>query len=128
MLSYAHGVGDAPLLGDTIGAALARTAARFGDRDALVVRSQGYRASWRQLYEDSGVIARGLLARGVAPGDRVGLWSPNRYEWVLVQYAAARIGAVLVNINPAYKATRTGLHLEAGGDHHPPVDRSRQEF
>ena len=103
MLSYAHGVGDAPLLGDTIGAALSRTAARFGDRDALVVRSQGYRATWRELADESAVVARGLLARGVAPGDRVGLWSPNRYEWVVTQLACARAGAILVNLNPAYK-------------------------
>src|SRR5882672_10491370 len=89
-LSYAHGVGDAPLLGDTIGSALARTAARFGDREALVVRSQGYRATWRALADESAIIARGLLAHGVARGDRVGLWSPNRYEWVIAQLACAR--------------------------------------
>ena len=105
MLSYAHGVGDAPLLGDTIGAALARTVERFGDRDALVVRSQGYRATWRQLSDQSAIVARGLLARGVAPGDRVGLWSPNRYEWVVTQLACARAGAILVNLNPAYKTS-----------------------
>ena len=103
MLSYAHGVGDAPLLGDTIGSALARTAARFGDREALVVRSQGYRATWRALADESAIIARGLLAHGVARGDRVGIWSPNRYEWVLAQLACARAGAILVNLNPAYK-------------------------
>ncbi len=102
-LSYAHGVGDAPLLGDTIGSALARTAARFGDREALVVRSQGYRATWRALADESAIIARGLLAHGVARGDRVGLWSPNRYEWVIAQLACARAGAILVNLNPAYK-------------------------
>jgi len=105
MLSYAHGVGDAPLLGDTIGAALARTVERFGDRDALVVRSQGYRATWRQLSDQSAIVARALMARGVAPGDRVGLWSPNRYEWVVTQLACARAGAILVNLNPAYKTS-----------------------
>jgi fatty-acyl-CoA synthase len=103
ILSYAHGGSDAPLLGDTIGSALARTAARFGDREALVVRSQGYRATWGALADQSAIIARGLLAHGVARGDRVGLWSPNRYEWVLAQLACARAGAILVNLNPAYK-------------------------
>jgi fatty-acyl-CoA synthase len=104
-LSYAQGVGEPPLLGDTIGSALARTAARFGDREALVVRSQGYRATWRALADESAIIARGLLAHGVARGDRVGLWSPNRYEWVVAQLACARAGAILVNLNPAYKTT-----------------------
>ena len=104
-LSYAQGVGDAPLLGDTIGSALARTAARFGDREALVVRSQGYRATWRALADESAILARGLLAHGVARGDRVGLWSPNRYEWVIAQLACARAGAILVNLNPAYRTT-----------------------
>jgi fatty-acyl-CoA synthase len=103
MRSYAHGVGDTPLLGDTIGQALARTTARFADRDALVARAQGQRRSWRQLSDESATIARGLLACGVARGDRVGLWSPNRYEWVVTQLACARVGAILVNLNPAYK-------------------------
>ncbi len=103
-LSYAHGVGDAPLLGDTIGSALAPTPAPIGEREAHVVRSQGYRATWRALADQSAILARGLLAHGVARGDRVGLWSPNRYEWVIAQLACARAGAILVNLNPAYKA------------------------
>ncbi len=103
MHSYAHGVGDTPLLGDTIGAALRRTSDRFGDRDALVVRAQGYRATWRQLFDETTAVARGLIAYGVERGDRVGLWSPNRYEWVVTQLACARVGAILVNLNPAYK-------------------------
>jgi fatty-acyl-CoA synthase len=104
MLSYAHGVGDVPLLGYTIGEALRRTTERFADREALVVRSQSHRATWRQLADASADVARGLLAAGVAPGDRVGLWSPNRHEWVEAQLACARIGAILVNLNPAYKS------------------------
>src|SRR5215470_3063474 len=100
MLSYAHGIGDVPLLGETIGAALHRTTTRFANRDALVVRSQKYRATWRQLYDETTAIARGLLAHGVERGDRVGLWSPNRYEWVVTQLACARVGAILVNLNP----------------------------
>ena len=103
MLSYAHGVGDTPLLGHTIGEALRLTTERFGDREALVVRAQDHRATWRQLSDESAAVARGLLAAGVAPGDRVGLWSPNRHEWVTTQLACARVGAILVNLNPAYK-------------------------
>jgi fatty-acyl-CoA synthase len=102
-LSYSHGTGTVPLRGETIGQALAATVERCGDRDALVVRSQNYRASWRALDAESAIVARGLMAHGVARGDRVGLWSPNRYEWVVAQLACARIGAILVNLNPAYK-------------------------
>jgi fatty-acyl-CoA synthase len=102
--SYAHGVSRLPLLGQTIGENLRATAERFPDREALVVRSQGYRATYRQLWDATTACARGLLALGVQPGDRVGVWSANRFEWVVVQYATARLGAVLVNINPAYRA------------------------
>ncbi len=113
--SYAHGASEVPLLGDTIGAALRRTVERFGDRDALVVRSQGYRATYRQLWDASTEAARGLLAMGVARGDRVGVWSPNRFEWVVLQYATARVGAILVNINPAYKAAELAYALQQSG-------------
>src|SRR5438445_10854964 len=103
-LSYAHGVSDRPLLGETIGANLHRTVERFPNLEALVVRHQNYRATYSQLWDATTQLARGLLAHGVARGDRVGVWSPNRFEWVIAQYATARIGAILVNINPAYKA------------------------
>ncbi|HEX8909038.1 MAG TPA: AMP-binding protein, partial [Anaeromyxobacteraceae bacterium] len=102
-MSYVHGASGVPLLGQTIGENLRRTAERVPDREALVVPFQGYRATYRQLWEQVGLVAQGLLARGVRKGDRVGIWSPNRYEWVLVQYATARIGAILVNVNPAYR-------------------------
>ena len=102
-MSYVHGASSVPLLGQTIGENLRRTAERVPDREALVVPFQGYRATYRQLWEQVGLVAQGLLARGVKKGDRVGIWSPNRYEWVLVQYATARIGAILVNVNPAYR-------------------------
>src|SRR5262245_64139611 len=102
--SYAHGDSRLPLLGQTIGENLRATAERFPDREALVVRSQGYRATYRQLWDATTACARGLLALGVRPGDRVGVWSDNRFEWVVAQYATARLGAVLVNINPAYRA------------------------
>jgi fatty-acyl-CoA synthase len=113
--SYAHGPSAVPLLGETIGDNLRRTVERFGDREALVVRSQGYRASYRQLWEAVSEAARGLLALGVARGDRVGVWSPNRFEWVVLQYATARIGAILVNINPAYKSAELAYVLEQAG-------------
>jgi len=113
--SYAHGTSEVPLLGDTIGAALRRTVERFGERDALVVRSQGYRATYRQLWDAVTEAARGLLALGVGRGDRVGVWSPNRFEWVVLQYATARVGAILVNINPAYKATELAYALGQSG-------------
>ncbi|HEX8951267.1 MAG TPA: AMP-binding protein, partial [Polyangia bacterium] len=80
MLAYAHGIGDAPLLGDTIGEALRKTTGRFAARDALISRAQGYRATWRQLDAVTASAARGLLAHGVGKGDRVGIWSPNRWE------------------------------------------------
>jgi fatty-acyl-CoA synthase len=104
-LSYAHGASASPLLGDTIGENLRRTAQRHGDTDALVSVHQGYRATYRELWEQVGRAARGLLARGVAKGDRVGIWSPNRYEWVVLQYATARVGAILVNVNPSYRTS-----------------------
>jgi fatty-acyl-CoA synthase len=103
------------LLGETIGENLRRTVARFGDHEALVVRQQGYRASYRQLWDQTALVARGLLARGVRKGDRVGIWSPNRFEWVMVQYATARMGAILVNINPAYKSAELEYSLNQSG-------------
>jgi fatty-acyl-CoA synthase len=105
MLSYASGVSSLPLLGETIGENLRRTVDEHGEAEALVVPHQHYRATYRQLWEQVSLAARGLLARGVARGDRVGIWSPNRFEWVVVQFATARIGAILVNINPAYRVT-----------------------
>ena len=116
--SYVHGATDVPLLGDTIGANLRRTVERFAGREAIVVCSQGYRATYQELWDATTRLAKALLARGIAKGDRVGVWAPNRHEWVVIQYATARIGAILVNVNPAYKAreleyvvTQSGLRL-----------------
>jgi fatty-acyl-CoA synthase len=103
--SYARGSTAVPLLDETIGENLRRTVARFPDREALVVRGQSYRATYAELWEQVGLAARGLLARGVERGDRVGIWAPNRYEWFVTQFAAARVGAIMVNVNPAYKTT-----------------------
>ena len=101
--SYASGTSDAPLLGQTIDANLARSVARFGEREALVDVAGGQRFTYAELDAAVGALARGLLARGIVEGDRVGIWAPNCAEWFLVQYATARIGAILVNINPAYR-------------------------
>jgi fatty-acyl-CoA synthase len=114
-LSYANGPSSQPLLGETIGDNLRRVAARFPEREALCVRSQGYRATYRELWEATTEAARGLLALGIQRGDRVGIWSPNRFEWVVLQFATARIGAILVNVNPAYKTSELGYALRQSG-------------
>src|SRR6266700_18330 len=114
-LSYVDGAGETPLLGETIFHNLRRTAARFGDRDALVVAHQVRRFTYRALVEECERVARGLVARGVHKGDRVGIWSPNRYEWVITQYATAAIGAILVNINPAYRTSELEYVLNQSG-------------
>jgi fatty-acyl-CoA synthase len=109
--SYASGVSTTPLLGETIGTNLERTAARVPDAEALVSRHQGLRYSYAELNEAVDVLARGLLAAGIEPGDRIGMWSPNNAEWVLVQYATAKVGAILVNINPAYRTSELEYSL-----------------
>jgi fatty-acyl-CoA synthase len=114
-LSYVHGATATPLLGETIGENLRRTVERVGDREAVVVCSQGFRCTWRALWEQTTQLAKALMAAGVAKGDRVGMWSPNRYEWIVVQFASARIGAILVNVNPAYKVSELGYALAQSG-------------
>src|SRR5215213_8847567 len=115
MRSYAHGTSPIPLLGETIGENLRRTTERYPDREALVVRSQNYRATYRELDDATSVLARALIASGIERGDRVGIWSPNRFEWVITQFATARIGAILVNINPAYRSSELGYVLRQSG-------------
>ena len=102
-LSYASGPGDVPLIGRTIGDDLAATVGRLPDHEALVDVPTGRRWTYAELDVAVDRVASALLRDGIAKGDRVGIWSPNCAEWVLVQYATARIGAVLVNINPAYR-------------------------
>src|SRR5438309_1546667 len=114
-LSYASGSCEKPLLGDTIIQNLRRTVERFPDREAVVVPYQGYRATYRDFWDQLVLIARGLLARGVQKGDRIGIWAPNRSEWVVVQYATAYIGAILVNINPAYRTHELEYALKQSG-------------
>jgi fatty-acyl-CoA synthase len=115
VLSYACGTSVLPLAGETIGANLRRAVERFGDREALVVRHQDIRLTYRGLWDETSRCARGLMAYGVQKGDRVGIWSPNRYEWVVLQFAAARTGAILVNINPAYKTAELEYALRQSG-------------
>ncbi|MEL6347606.1 MAG: AMP-binding protein [Myxococcota bacterium] len=114
-LSYVHGTSELPLLGMTIGESLRRTVARLPDQEAVVVRHQNYRATYQQLWDATTRLARALMARGVNKGDRVGMWSPNRFEWVVVQYATARIGAIMVNVNPAYRAAELKYALNQSG-------------
>ncbi|RSN53670.1 AMP-binding protein [Amycolatopsis sp. WAC 04182] len=113
--SYASGISDTPLLGDTIGDDFDRTVAAFGDRDALVDRAAGKRWTYTELAAEVDALALGLLDLGIAKGDRVGIWSPNRWEWTCVQYATAKIGAILVNINPAYRSHELEYVLNQAG-------------
>ncbi len=113
--SYASGISDTPLLGDTIGDNFDRTVAAFGDRDALVDRAAGKRWTYTELAAEVDALALGLLDLGIAKGDRVGIWSPNRWEWTCVQYATAKIGAILVNINPAYRSHELEYVLNQAG-------------
>src|SRR3954454_11818989 len=115
MLSYAHGAYETPLIGRTIGEDLERTVARFGDREALVSCHQGIRMTYAQLDAAVDRVARGLLAGGIERGDRVAIWSPNCAEWVLVQYATAKVGAILVNVNPAYRTHELAYVLNQSG-------------
>lgn len=113
--SYAAGSTDVPLWEITIGGAMARTVAEHGDRPALVVRHQDVRWTWAELDERVEQLARALIASGVMVGDRVGLWSPNRYEWVLAQFATARIGAIMVCLNPAYRTSELEFTVRQSG-------------
>ncbi|MDX6682003.1 MAG: fatty-acyl-CoA synthase, partial [Solirubrobacteraceae bacterium] len=111
MLSYAHGASSVALLGETIGANLERTARRLPNTDALVCRHQDVRWSYRELDERVDALARGLVAAGLEVGDRVGIWSPSCAEWLLVQFATAKVGVVLVTVNPAYRVTELAYAL-----------------
>jgi fatty-acyl-CoA synthase len=114
-LSYAHGASELPLLAQTIGQNLERTIDRVPDRDALVSCQQDVRLTYTQFGVAVDQLASGLLSAGLRPGDRVGVWSPNRVEWALVQYATAKIGVILVNINPAYRTGELRYALAQSG-------------
>ncbi|MCP9952483.1 AMP-binding protein [Actinomadura madurae] len=114
-LSYASGISSTPLLGATIGANFDKTVAAFSERDALVDRASGRRWTYEQLQDDVEAVALGLRDLGVVKGDRVGIWAPNCAEWMLVQYATAKLGAILVNINPAYRVHELEFVLNQAG-------------
>ena len=114
-LSYAKGADAPPILEHTIGEALAMAAARWPDAEALVSRHQGVRWTWAELLEKADALAAGLLALGLEPGDRVGVWAPNCAEWTLTQFATARVGLIQVNINPAYRASELEYTLNKVG-------------
>ncbi|HKU13328.1 MAG TPA: AMP-binding protein [Steroidobacteraceae bacterium] len=114
-LSYVCGVGDEPLLYETVGTVLEEAATRWGEREALIVRQQNIRWTYRELNEAADRLAAGFLHLGLAPGDRVGIWSPNRYEWIVTQFASAKAGLILVTINPAYRTSELEYALNKVG-------------
>jgi fatty-acyl-CoA synthase len=113
--SYVRGTADSPLSDLTIAALLAETAARFPDRLAVVFREQGVRWNWKEFANEIEAFAAGLQELGLRKGDRVGIWSPNRVEWLVTQFATARLGLVLVNINPAYRLSELEYALRVSG-------------
>ena len=113
--SYVCGVTKIPLLGETIGAHFDRAAAQWASKEALVARHQGIRWSYGELRERVEALASGLLALGLEPGDRIGIWSPNNAEWVLTQFASARAGLILVTVNPAYRVSELEHALRKAG-------------
>jgi fatty-acyl-CoA synthase len=113
--SYVYGADTRPLLGETVGANLDRTVAVHGDRPGLIVRQQGIRWTYAEFGAQVDALATGLLAIGLQPGDRVGIWSPNNAEWVTTQFATAKAGLILVNINPAYRLSELEYALNKVG-------------
>jgi fatty-acyl-CoA synthase len=115
LVSYSSGISDVPLLGDTIGANFDRAVAAFGAREALVECATGRRWTYRELGAQVDSVASGLIRSGVGKGDRVGIWAPNCAEWMFVQYATAKIGAIMVNVNPAYRVHELEYVLNQAG-------------
>src|ERR1700737_4792532 len=114
-LSSVHGASFTPLIGETIGVHFDKVAEHGGERDALISRHQGIRWSYRALKERVDAFAAGLLALGLRPGERIGIWSPNNAEWVVAQFATAKAGLILVNINPAYRLAELEYALNKAG-------------
>jgi fatty-acyl-CoA synthase len=113
--SYVHGASDAPFIGDTIGVYFDRVVERHAGRDALIARHQNIRWTWRELQEQVDRFAAGLLALGLKRGERIGIWSPNNAEWCIAQFATAKVGLILVNINPAYRLAELEYALNKAG-------------
>src|SRR5262245_59670701 len=115
MESYAAGQTDVPLIEETIGANFERTVTEHAGREALVEIASGRRWTWTELDDELDAVARGLMAAGIEKGDRVGIWSPNCAEWTITQYATAKIGAVLVNVNPSYRTHEFSYAVNQSG-------------
>jgi len=113
--SIERGASEPELIEETIGARLEATAARYPDRDALVLCQQRLRLSWAELNAEVDAVAKGLISLGIRAGDRVGMWSPNFAEWVFIQFATAKIGAIQVNLNPAYRTSELEFALRQSG-------------
>ncbi len=113
--SYVCGISDTPLLGDTIGRSLDHAVRRWGKREALVSPSHGVRWTWTEFSERVDALAAGFLALGLERGERIGIWSLNRPEWTLTQFAAAKAGLILVTINPAYRLSELEFALKKVG-------------
>jgi fatty-acyl-CoA synthase len=122
-MSYTSGSSDTPLLGITIGDLFDQSVARYGDNEALIVCHQSIRYTYSQLKAQVDRCARALMALGAQKGDRVGIWAPNCAEWTIVQLAAAKIGAILVNVNPAYRLHEVEYALSQSGS---PTSSSRR--
>ena len=115
MYAYTHGASSVALLGETIDENLKKTVAKYADQEALICSHQNYRATYKEFYDQVVEVAKGLIALGVKRGERVGVWSPNCYQWTLLQYATAKIGVILVNINPAYRTTELIYMINQSG-------------
>ena len=113
--SYVHGASEEPLIGETIGRFFDAVCDKHADRPALVVRHQNVRLTYGELHKEVDKLAAGLLTLGLQPGDRIGIWSPNNSEWVLTQFATAKAGLILVNINPAYRVHELEFALNKVG-------------
>jgi fatty-acyl-CoA synthase len=113
--SYVHGASEVPLIGETIGQFFDDACSKWASRPALIVRHQEVRFTYGELRREVDKLAAGLLTLGLEPGDRIGIWSPNNSEWVLTQFATAKAGLILVNINPAYRTTELEYALNKVG-------------
>ena len=102
-MSYVAGVPEMPLVDHTIGQVLEHAASHWTEDEALIVPHQDIRWTWAELDERVDALARGLIRSGFEPGDRIGIWATNQWEWIVTQYATAKVGVILVNINPAYR-------------------------
>src|SRR3954469_22397092 len=114
-LSYSQGLGTIPLLGETIGESFDRAVAEHPDRDALVVRHQDVHMTYAELGEAVDRAARSLAGLGLQKGERLGIWAPNCAEWVVTQFATAKLGVILVNVNPAYRTSELAYALRQSG-------------